>query len=94
MAKISQITHSQYGEIQDLFEVIGFPVRLEFQQIKEITSIERIKNKWDLQPDEKGVLVEMGGNGAVTGKYFSFVKAPPLTQSPSSIFLFAEGMRN
>ena len=63
MGKISQITHSQYNEIQDLFEIIGFPVRLEFKQIKEIEILEHFKHKWDLQPDEKGLLVEMGANG-------------------------------
>lgn len=63
MKKLAQITHSPLKEIQSTFEVIGYPVRLEFQKIKEGAVLDHFKSKWDLLPGEQGILVEMGVNG-------------------------------
>lgn len=63
MKKIAQITHSSFPEINEQFEVIGFPVRPEFKKITVESELKQIKQKWDLRAEEKGVLIEMGANG-------------------------------
>jgi processive 1,2-diacylglycerol beta-glucosyltransferase len=87
MNKIALITHSELNEIQQQFEVVGFPVRLECQQIKDEKVRKEIKKKWNLQPDEKGVLVEMGVNGVgVLEDIFNLLKNSSCHSIPIKYF--------
>ncbi len=76
--KIALVSHSKPLEVQEQFEVIGFPVRLEFQKTKDAATLEAFREKWDLEPGEKGVLVEMGANGVgILSEIFTALKHSP-----------------
>lgn len=66
LEKVAKVAYSSFDEIRNQFELIGYPIRLEFKRIEDPNVLYRLRNRWDLRQDEKGVIVEMGANGGVT----------------------------
>lgn len=93
--RIAELTRSSFDEIDKTFEVIGYPVRLEFQKIEDL---EQIKNKWDLSTEEKGILIEMGANGVgILEHIFHLLKNEPSDGIPKKYFFICgrnEGLKS
>lgn len=83
MEKIAKVAHSSFDDISRQFELIGYPVRLEFELIEDTGTLQSIRNRWDLRQDEKAVIVEMGANGGATlEEIFQMLEASPPHNQP------------
>lgn len=88
LKKISQVARCSIDEIHRQFEVIGYPIRLEFKLIQDPSTIQTFKERWDLREGEKGVIVEMGANGGVTlEKIFQILEASPRHNQPIKYYI-------
>lgn len=63
LEKVASVAHCSLEEIHQQFEIIGYPIRLEFQKIEDSSTLKSYRERWGLQEGEKGVIVEMGANG-------------------------------
>lgn len=88
LKKISQVARCSIDEIHRQFEVIGYPIRLEFKLIQDPSTIQTFKERWNLREGEKGVIVEMGANGGVTlEKIFQILEAGPRHNQPIKYYI-------
>ncbi len=81
--KVAKVARSSFDEINCQFELIGYPIRLEFEMIQDHNTLQSIRNRWDLRQNEKAVIVEMGANGgAPLEEVFQMLEASPPHNQP------------
>lgn len=70
-------------ELEQELEFVGAPTRPEIHAIKDSAEIERLREKWGLNPGEVGVLITMGRNGVGKMKgVFAELLASPVSDLP------------
>lgn len=86
IGKLAGMTRSDPSTLQGMLEVFGFPVRLEFEYVEDEQALASFQSKWDLKPEEKGVIVDMGANGVgILENIFQTLKQAPAHSTPIKI---------
>lgn len=63
MQKISTLSGQPLETVQGQFELLGYPIHPAFHRIHAAGKLEKLRNKWRIEPGETPVLISMGKNG-------------------------------
>ncbi len=88
--KISRLTRMPTDEVLASFEEIGYPVGEEYVRIDDEGELSHIRKEWQVQNDERVVLVTMGKNGVgILKDLFSQLVDVPKADRPIRYFFIA-----